>query len=112
MKVSEEQSDAMGGCQECQPATPAAPPPASSPAAAAEPSVIMADPAKPDWIGISLAHPDGTPAAGEAFQLDCPDGTSISGRLDANGKVRVEGIAPGSCQVSFPECDAREWKKK
>jgi hypothetical protein len=109
MKLSQTQADTMGGCQECQAAAAPAVPPDT---AAAAPSVMTADPSKPDWITISLAHPDGTPAAAEAFSLECADGAIVTGRLDPNGKVRVEGIAPGACKVSFPERDAREWKAK
>lgn len=109
MKISQSQADAQGGCQPCQQAK--APAPASGTAPPA-PSVLVADATKPDWVVISLVSPDGTPVPGEAFEVHCADGAKVTGKLDTNGKVRVEGIAPGNCKVTFPDRDGREWKKK
>ncbi len=107
MNVSSDQADAMGGCTPCQPAgtTPAtSTPPGPSP-------VVTADPTRQDWIGIQLKTPDGQPLPNERFELTLPDGSIIGGLLDNLGKVRVEGIDPGNCRISFPDRDAREWKK-
>src|SRR5690242_21254494 len=55
------------------------------------------------WIEIELLNEDGTPAKLEAFRLALPDGSIREGRLDANGRTRVEGVRIGTCKVSFPE---------
>jgi hypothetical protein len=31
--------------------------------------------------------------------------------LDSEGRARVDGIDPGTCKVSFPDRDAKDWKK-
>lgn len=107
MNVSADQADAMGGCQSCEPAGTTPPAPASTGAA---PSVTTVDSDKEDWIGIELKDDAGNPIAGERFLMTLPDGTEIGGELDNLGKARIEGIAPGTCQISFPERDVREWK--
>ena len=108
MNISQAQAEALGGCQPCQPASTA---PAGSQAASPA-SVLVVDPDKPDWIGISLVTPDGQPIAGEPFVVELADGKSVFGKLDNLGKVRIEGVDPGSCKVSFPERDAKEWKPR
>ena len=106
MKIGSGQADALGGCQECQPASSS--PVKGDPATAA--SVVTADPSRPDWVAIALVAPDGTPVAGEPFVVELPGGKQIHGKLDNLGKVRIEGVDPGTCKVSFPERDAKEWK--
>ena len=108
MKVTQDQADAIGGCQQCTPASTPSVKGTSAPLA----SVVVADPSKADWIAIELVTPDGTPVPGEPFVLELPDGKTFTGKLDNLGRIRVEGVAPGNCKVSFPERDAKEWKKR
>lgn len=108
MRISQAQADALGGCRECEPATAPSVKGESEPLAA----VIVADPSKPDWIGIALTERDGSPVAGEPFRVELADGRYITGKLDTLGKIRIEGVEPGSCTVSFPERDGKEWKKR
>jgi hypothetical protein len=108
MKIPQQQADALGGCQACQPATT----PAIASQTAPLPSVMVVDPDKPDWIGISLVTPDGKPIPGEPFVVQLADGKTVVGKLDNLGKVRLEGVDPGSCKVTFPERDAAEWKPR
>jgi len=72
--------------------------------------VAIVDPAKRSWIVVELLSDDGRPMAGESVRLDLPDGSSYSGALDRNGRLRLEGIDPGMCQVSFPDWDGRDWR--
>jgi hypothetical protein len=44
--------------------------------------------------------------------VELADGKSVFGKLDNLGKVRIEGVDPGSCKVTFPERDAAEWKPR
>ena len=108
MNVSSAQADALGGCRECEPART----PAATSGAAAAPSVLVVDPSKPDWVGLELASAGGVPAAGEPFILELADGSRVTGKLDNLGRCRVEGVPPGSCKVTFPERDAKEWKPR
>ncbi len=70
------------------------------------------DPASPEnqsktsFIEIKLAGQDGSPVAGEPYQVTLADGTTVAdGTLDANGFARVDNIDPGSCKVTFPQRD-------
>jgi len=64
---------------------------------------------KPHWIEIELAGEDDQPVPWERYEVTTPDGEMHRGFLDRQGKARVEFIAPGACQVTFPELDADAW---
>ncbi len=57
------------------------------------------------WIEIELTDEAGEPFSNEEYTLLLPDGQELTGRLDENGFVRVEGIEPGTCNVTFPNFD-------
>jgi hypothetical protein len=61
------------------------------------------------WIEIQLIGEDGKGIAGEAYEIRLPGGTIVSGTLDDGGVARVENIAAGTCQVSFPNLDQDAW---
>ena len=67
---------------------------------------------KPHWIEIELVDEDGNPVPGEQYSITLPDGSVASGTLDGQGKARVDGIDPGTCQVTFPNLDQSVWKPK
>ena len=69
------------------------------------------DEEKNSWHEIELVDEDGNPVAGEAYKVTLPDGTVDSGTLDGNGFCRIEGIKPGTCQVTFPNLDKDAWEK-
>lgn len=56
-----------------------------------------------DWIEVVLKDRDGQVLAGERYTLDLSDGRTLSGTLDSEGKIRVDGIPPGMCRVRFPD---------
>jgi hypothetical protein len=64
-------------------------------------------PAAPEthFIEINLKDEDGNPVAGEMYFVELPDGSSISGSTDSNGRARVDGVDPGTAKVSFPNLD-------
>jgi hypothetical protein len=65
---------------------------------------------KRTWIEITLKDDQGNPMPGERYRIKLPDGTIQEGRLDADGRARVDDIEPGTAQVCFPEIDANEWR--
>jgi len=65
---------------------------------------------KPSWIEIELVDKDDHPIPGEAYKIVLPDESVKTGTLDQAGFARVEGIAPGTCQVTFPDMDGRSWE--
>lgn len=62
-----------------------------------------------DWLELELVDREGSPVAYARYELELADGSTRDGRLDAMGFARIEGIAPGSCNVRFPGFDGREW---
>jgi type VI secretion system secreted protein VgrG len=67
-------------------------------------------PVKQSWISIKLVDQDNHSVPGEPFRIKLPDGSIVDGQLDKKGLARISGIDPGSCQVSFPNRDAKDWK--
>jgi hypothetical protein len=63
------------------------------------------------WIAIELLDEDDQPVPEEPYEIELPDGSTRTGRLDREGRASVTGIVtPGSCRVCFPGIDAREWR--
>lgn len=69
------------------------------------------DPTKKSWIEIKLVGEDKKPIPGEPYSITLPDGSVASGTLDDKGFARIEGIDPGTCQITFPNRDTDAWKK-
>ena len=63
------------------------------------------------FIEIVLENQRGEPVGNALCHLKLSDGTLRKVRLDATGRLRVPGIDPGQCEVSFPEFDAGEWRQ-
>lgn len=57
------------------------------------------------WIEIELVDTEGKPVQGERYRIELPDGAVREGRLDHQGRARVDGLEPGDCDVSFPDLD-------
>ena len=108
--IRAEQAGALGECAPCQAAAP--PKFAVQPQPAGGTPVVVVDREKPSWLAIELADEVGKPMAGEPFTVTLPNGQEVSGALDPKGTVRIEGIDPGTCKVSFPERDKDGWKRK
>ena len=69
------------------------------------------DESKKSWIEIELVDEDDKPIPGEKYKITMPDGSAKTGTLDENGFARVEGIDPGTCNVTFPNLDKDAWEK-
>jgi hypothetical protein len=63
------------------------------------------------WVEFKLVDKLQRPVAGARYQLKITDGSVREGALDENGSVRVRGIDPGDCEITFPDFDGREWKR-
>ena len=63
------------------------------------------------WVGIELVDDVGRAVAGQRYVVKVPEGVVNEGTLDAQGRARISGIDPGACEISFPDIDAREWKR-
>jgi type VI secretion system secreted protein VgrG len=66
---------------------------------------------KVSWIGVSLTNEgDGSPCAGESFEVWQGNKCVRSGSLDNKGKARVK-VDPGSYDITFPNLDKDAWKE-
>ena len=63
------------------------------------------------WVEFQLVNRKGQPVAGARYRLKITDGSIREGKLNEKGSVRVPGIDPGVCEITFLEYDAREWKR-
>ena len=57
------------------------------------------------WIEIRLVNEDGSSIPDVGYLIVAPDGQRFSGKTDASGSARVDGIPEGHCTVSFPHVD-------
>jgi type VI secretion system secreted protein VgrG len=66
---------------------------------------------KTAWIEIELVDEEDEPVPSEKYEIKLPDGSVAKGTLDGNGFARVEGIDPGTCEITFPNLDKDAWEK-
>jgi len=62
-------------------------------------------PGKTAWLEIVLLDAEKRPVAQEPYSVKLSDGSMQTGKLDTNGRARLNGIPPGTCQVRFPGID-------
>jgi hypothetical protein len=89
-----------GGTASAAPSKAPAPPPARSRQPAREPEKT--------WIAIELLDDKGAPVPGEPYEIRLPDGSYRRGSLDSAGCARIDGIDPGTCEVSFTRRDRED----
>ena len=65
---------------------------------------------KPDpvktWVEIEVGYSDGAPIALEYYRVEAAGGVTREGWTDEKGKLRLEGLDPGDCKISFPDIEA------
>lgn len=66
--------------------------------------------AQHDWIEVQLLGEDDRGVAGKKLRVTLPDGSTREATLDAEGVAGFDGIASGTCTLSFPELDQDAWK--
>jgi hypothetical protein len=66
------------------------------------------------WIEIVLMDDDDPPqpVPFKKYKIELPSGEGREGMLDAHGRAMIVGIDPGTCQVTFPDLDERDWRKR
>ena len=62
----------------------------------------------PDFLEISHQYDDIAAVKGTPYKVTLGDGSIVTGKLDANGYARLEGVPPGTATGELLE-DAREW---
>ena len=67
---------------------------------------------KTSWIEIEMVDEEDQPVPGMAYRITLPDGETVAqGTLDEKGFARVNGIEPGTCQITFPKLDKDAWER-
>ncbi len=69
------------------------------------------DEEKTSWIEIELVDEEDEPVPSEKYEIKLPDDSVAKGTLDGDGFARVEGIEPGTCEITFPNLDKDAWEK-
>jgi hypothetical protein len=65
------------------------------------PETTTSEEAPKDFFEAIVKDAHGKPAAGLAYKLRTPDGKWREGKTDGSGKVRVDDIDRGYCELSF-----------
>ena len=63
------------------------------------------------FLELVLVDDNGQPATGERYRVTTPDDQVREGRLDSRGMARIDGITRGTCEVSFPDLAADDWRQ-
>ncbi len=74
------------------------------------PADIQPCPMQKTWVEFRLLDMEGNPVAGKKYKVKLSDGSVHQGTLDNSGKVRFDGIPPGSCSISF-DLDKEAWER-
>jgi hypothetical protein len=62
------------------------------------------------WVGLVLEDEEGEPVAGQRVRIKLADGTVRESVSDDKGRIRLDGIPQGNCQVEFLGMDAGDWR--
>ena len=76
----------------------------------APPPVVKQCPNSKTWIEVRLLDMEGNPVPGKKCRIKTSTGQVKESALDKDGKMRFDGIDPGSCTISFPELDMEAWE--
>ena len=58
-----------------------------------------------------MVDEEGSPVPDQRYRIKFPDGTVKEGRLDSRGRARYDPVAPGKCEICFPDIDQEAWEK-
>ena len=68
--------------------------------------------AKPlTWVEFRLLDMEGNPVSGKRYRAKLPGGAVKEGSLDQSGRVRFDGIEPGTATISYLEYDQEAWER-
>ncbi len=80
----------------------------TSPAQESEPEPPVEEEPKA-WIEIELQDDGGAPVPGETCRITLANGKVVERSTDKYGVVRLDGIDPGKCEVTFPRLKDPNW---
>lgn len=82
---------------------------AGSTAPAEEPAEAPVEEEPRAWIEVELQDHEGKPVPGETCRITLTNGKVVERATDKYGVVRVDGIDPGKCEVTFPRLKDGTW---
>ncbi|MBN1207999.1 MAG: hypothetical protein JXB05_24255 [Myxococcaceae bacterium] len=62
------------------------------------------------WVGLQLEDEEGEPVTGQRVRIKLANGTYKESVSDDKGRLRLEGIPEGNCQVEFVGIDGGDWR--
>lgn len=68
--------------------------------------VELAPPTLTSWVEIRLIDGKGEAIANEAYSLKCPEGKTYEGVTDAKGIIKLTGLKPGDCELTFKNIES------
>ncbi len=60
------------------------------------------------WVEIDVVDREDRPVSGRRYRLKLTDGSVREGTLGDDGRIRVSGIDPGDCEITFLDLDQGE----
>lgn len=85
---------------------------ASSTTVAGGAGASSAEPTGPlTWVGVEVVDDEGNPVPDTEYRIKLPDGSIQTGRTDAAGRAKIDGVTQGSVQIALPEIHGEEWFK-
>ena len=63
------------------------------------------------WIEFRLVDQMHRAVKNARYRLKITDGSMREGKLDADGRLRLAGIPPGTCEICFIDFAANEWRR-
>jgi hypothetical protein len=63
------------------------------------------------WVEIELLFDTGKPVVNQRYRITVPGGVVEEGHTDSKGRAKLINLDPGMCDISFPDIEAKEWKK-
>jgi hypothetical protein len=75
------------------------------------PDTVMPCSVSLTWIEIRLIDMEGNAVPGEPYCVIDPNQEKHEGKLDQTGRARIDGIPPGSCEITFPKRDREAWDR-
>ncbi len=62
------------------------------------------------WVGLQLEDEEGKPVAGQRVRIKLADGAVRESVSDDKGRIRMDGIPEGNCQVELVGIDGSDWQ--
>lgn len=66
---------------------------------------------KKTWVEVELLDYNCRPIKGAKVEITLPDGSTTKATLSSEGNLRINNIDAGTCTVTFPDIDGREWRR-